>query len=172
VPTMRGRVVWFLVVSAVVLGCDGTGATGEHGESEATDEQRVEIEALLAEYLPALASTYADGNVERIRPFAVERVMAQVMKRIVDLSDAGLVLEPELESVVIEELHGWGNDFAIVTTFEVWNLRYYAAGGDALVSERVGNRSRVKYQLKVTDGRWRIFHRALEQDLDDEATEQ
>ena len=53
----------------------------------------------------------------------------------------------------------------VVTTLETWDLTYYATGGESVISDRPDNRSRVAYQVKKEDGRWRVFHRELKQEL-------
>ena len=165
--TMRRFLSLGVVLSVLLAGCGPAGEEDGAGEAGEDPQARAEIEQRLEEYLPVLATAYETGEIERLRPYAVERVMAQVEKRVSDLAGSGMVLEAELQGLVLEKVHAWGNDFAMVTALETWDLRHYSTGSRTLVSERLGTRNRVQYQLKKIGGRWMIFHRALEQEFDE-----
>jgi hypothetical protein len=162
-PRRVGSVVLLAVGVALVVSCGGPAQQ----ESTPADREaaKAQIQGDLETFLPRLADAYRTGEVERIRGYGVEKVMAQVEKRIRDLQVQGMVLEPRFDSLTIEELVLWGHDSAIVTTLEVWDLRYYSTGSHTLVSEDVGAKSRVEYQLKREKGRWLVFHRELKQEL-------
>jgi hypothetical protein len=140
----------------------------EGAEAAASPQTQAEIEAQLRAYLPVLSHAYASGDIEPLRAYAVERVMAQVEKRVSDLAAGGMVLDPDLRELTVEKVVTWGNDFAMVTTLETWDLHYVSAGAGAPISERLGTRNRVQYQLKKLDGRWTVFHRELQQEFDAE----
>jgi hypothetical protein len=160
---LRGLAVLALAVPlGVAAGC----APSDEDRTAAESERRREIQQTLEEYLPVLADSYRTGDVEQLRPWAVERVMAQVHKRVLDLRDQGMVLDPTFHELTVEELTAWGHDFALVTTLEIWDLRYRSSGTGVAVSDRPGLRSRVQYQLKKVEGRWRVFHRDLIQEFD------
>ncbi|HVS02343.1 MAG TPA: IMS domain-containing protein [Thermoanaerobaculia bacterium] len=158
-----------LLAAGIVMTLPLAGCTGEPRATEApaSATEREEIRQALERYLPVLAEAYASGNVELLRPYAVERVLAQVQKRVADLLAQGLVAAPQFESLEIEELTTWGNDFAMVTTLETWDVTYRSSGSGTVVSSRPGSRSRVRYQLKKVDERWTVFHRELKQELDE-----
>jgi hypothetical protein len=127
-------------------------------------ERRAEIERALVAYLPDLAEAYATGDVAALRVWAVDRLVAQIQRRIAELGDQGLILDATFRELTVEELVNW-EAFSLVTTLEVWDLRYESLGTGVPVSERPGARSRVQYQVRKEEGRWRVFHRELVQDL-------
>lgn len=168
-----------VVVSAVVVGCQpppeegpGPGTVAGETTAEGVDtgsDAEEEIEAFLERALPLLAEAYRSGEVEQLRPVATERVLAQVEKRILDLMEQGMRVEPTFESVTVEEVSSWRNDNAIVTTVETWDLRYISTGEGALISEQPDARSRVTYHLRKERGEgWRIYQRDLRQQFDGE----
>lgn len=157
-----GRVVAALALAAL-LGCGGGG--GPEADAAAAASDRREVQAMLEEFLPALAEAYATGDLEPLRPYAVERVLAYTEKRISDMMGQGMVLRPRFQSLVVEDLKTWGNDFGVVTTIETWDLTYYASGGESVISDRPGVKSRVAYQVKKEGGRWMVFHREMKQEL-------
>ncbi len=55
---------------------------------------------------------------------------------------------------------------AFVTTFEVWDVRSVALGSHAALNESLGQRNRVKYQMKRKDDGWVILYRELDQSFD------
>lgn len=138
----------------------------EEAQAQRDAERRAEIQQALTEYLPQLGQAYSSGDVELLRPWAVERVMAQVHKRIGDLQEQGLVLQATFHELTVEEMVTWSQDFALVTAMEIWDLRYESLGTGVLVSDRPGVRSRVQYQLRKEGDRWRVFHRDLVQEFD------
>jgi hypothetical protein len=125
---------------AGALACGG-GGEERRATDPASAADRQDIERMLNQFLPALASAYGSGDVESLRPYAVERVLAYTEKRINDMLGQGMVLRPRFESLVIEDIRTWGNDFAVVNTLETWDLTYYATGGESVVSDRPDSRS-------------------------------
>jgi hypothetical protein len=79
-----------------------------------------------------------------------------------ELAKAGEVLAPELESVQVEDVTVWNEVNAYATTVEIWDVRTYALGTERVVREQLAQPNRVKYQLKRTGGRWRVFWREVE----------
>ncbi|MBZ0113819.1 MAG: hypothetical protein K8J08_15255 [Thermoanaerobaculia bacterium] len=140
---------------------DGTAAEADASE-EAVLQRRIET------YAPVLAEAYSTGNIEILREFAVERVLAQVEKRVSDLATSGMRVEAKLVDLTVESTNLFGNNFALVTTLETWDLHYYSTGSArSLVSERLGTRNRIEYQMKQIDGDWMIYFRELKQEFDD-----
>jgi hypothetical protein len=60
----------------------------------------------------------------------------------------------------------WNYSNAFVTSLEVWDVRSFTVGAHVLVQESLGQRSRVKYQLKRKDGSWVILYRELAETLE------
>lgn len=135
-------------------------ACGSPGGDAAAERQA--IQELLEVYLPRLAQSYATGDLEPLREFAAEREVATVEKRLLEVAAQGRTLEPELRSVVVEEVEIWRHSNAYATTLEEWDLRLYAGESRTLLSEVLAQRNRVKYQLKRDEGRWRVLYRQIE----------
>lgn len=126
------------------------------------EEERAAIEAMLRTYLPKLARAYATLDAEVLRPQAVNREVASVQARIDDLGRQGRQVRSELRSVTVEELEIERGVNAYVTTHEVWDLRVFALGTDARLSEELGQVNRVRYQLRKEDGRWQVLFREIQ----------
>lgn len=126
------------------------------------EEERAAIEAMLQTYLPKLARAYETLDAEVLRPQAVNREVASVQARIDDLGREGRQVRPELRSVTVEELEIERGVNAHVTTHEVWDLRVFALGTDASLSEELGQVNRVRYQLRKEGGRWQVLFREIQ----------
>ncbi len=151
------RAIGVLVALLVLLG----GCAGDAGDV-VSPEDRDAIRALLEAYLPEMAGAYASGRFEALEPYAVEKEIASLRKRINDLALGGRDLRPELLSLEIEDIVIWNHSNAFVTTVEVWDLKIFATGTDTVVSEVEKQRSRVKYQVKRRDEGWQVLYRTLE----------
>jgi len=123
---------------------------------------REEIRSFLDAYLPKLAEAYRTGDTDPLAPYAAAKERAAIEKRVLDLAKTGEVLAPQLKSFEIENVTVWSVVNAYVTTLEVWDIRTYAAGSDNVLRQALGQRNRVKYQLRRENGRWRVFWRQLE----------
>ena len=139
-------------------------AAGACGAPSAEDdaEDREAIQAFLEEYLPELAEAYRTGEVAALDPFAAAKEQEKVSRMVQELAKAGEVLAPELESVQVEDVTVWNEVNAYATTVEIWDVRTYALGTERVVREQLAQPNRVKYQLKRTGGRWRVFWREVE----------
>lgn len=124
------------------------------------------IGAAMEEYLPRLATAYATGDLEVLRGVAAEKEIAGLEKRIRDLLAEGRIVEPTFKSVQVEQIDIWSHSNAFVTTLEVWDLAVYASGSHRLLSQELGQRNRVKYQLKRQDDGWRVLYREIETTFD------
>lgn len=149
----------------LILGLASVGGLVACGPSaEKVEVERSEVEADLAAYLPLLARAYATGEVEPLRPHAAEKELARIAMRVEELADEGKVLRPEFHSVTVESVNSWSVSQAFATTVEVWDLRLYALGSeDRLLSEAVGEATRVKYQIRHDGERWRVLARQIEE---------
>ena len=132
---------------------------------------RQEIETVLREYLPKLGRAYAERDTSILAGFAVPKEMARIDLCTEELAETGRVYEPEFKEVTVEDISVWNYSNAFVTTLEVWDVRSYTLGTHLLVHESVGQRNRVKYQMKRKEGSWVILYRELDQTFDRTVTE-
>lgn len=135
---------------------------------EVTPLDRQEIEGFLEEYLPKLGQAYAKQDPSLLEGYAVPKEMTRIEVRTGELAAAGRVYEPELVEVTVEDVSVWNYSNAFVSTFEVWDIRSYTLGTHLLLQESLGQRNRVKYQLKRTDDgeSWVVLYRELGETLD------
>lgn len=119
---------------------------------------------MLRQYLPRLGEAYARQDPTLLEDFAVPKEIARIQLRIDELDQRGEVYEPEFREVTVEDVSVWNYANAFITTFEVWDVRSFTVGSHMLIQEVVGQRSRVKYQLKRKDGSWVILYRELSLD--------
>lgn len=143
---------------------------GSRDKAESTVEERQEIEQFIESYLPHLAEAYANRSSAPLQGFAVDKERSKVEKLFADLTAQGRIVKPEVREVTVEDFSVWNHSNAFVTTFEVWDLRVYPIGSDQVLSEAIGQRNRVKYQLKRDDetGEWRVLWRDIVQTLETE----
>jgi len=131
--------------------------------AERQEVNRDEIKADLEVYLPLLGEAYATGNLEPLREWAVEKEMSRVMKRLDDLVAQGRRLVPTFRQITIEDVNVWNYSNAFVTTVEVWDLQILATGTENVLAEELGQRNRVKYQLKREEDHWRVLFRTIQE---------
>jgi hypothetical protein len=153
---------WFLLLTAILptlwTACSPPGAQ---------EIDKGEVQTLLEEYLPKLGDAYAEANARLIEPWAVPKEVARIKQRIQDLEDLGQVYEPVFKSVEVVSVSPWNYSNAFVTTIEIWDVSSYTIGDShQLVNQALGQKSRVKYQLKRQDDGWAVLYRELDQNLD------
>ncbi|MEM1248162.1 MAG: hypothetical protein AAGK22_17440 [Acidobacteriota bacterium] len=160
-PSRRSAALYALLACLLLLlgGCAGDVA-------EISPEDRQAIRTLLESYLPLMAESYGSGRFEKLEGFAVEKEIASVRKRVNDLALGGRDLRPELVSVEVEDITVWNHSNAFVTTLEIWNLHIYATGTETVLSEELGQRNRVKYQIKRREEGWQVLYRTLDTTFD------
>ncbi|MCG8460955.1 MAG: ARC6/PARC6 family protein, partial [Holophagales bacterium] len=151
-------VVLFLGLSAGLTAC----SPGTPPE----EVDRSEIETFLEGYLPTLGRAYSEGDPSLLEGLAVPKEQARIELRIEELAVQGQVYEPTFLEVTVEDVSVWNYSNAFASTLEVWDVRAYTTGSRMLVNESVGQRSRVKYQLKRKDDSWVVLFRELEQTFD------
>lgn len=153
----------YAVLALALAALAGACAPSDPAGQEATDDTSAneQIQVMLEAYLPAFATAYRTGDLEPLRQWAVEKEIASLERRLVAMNEEGLALEPELVEVVVEDVQVWNRVNAFATTLETWDLRFVSAGGGIPVSERLGERQRVKYQLKLEDGTWWVYYREV-----------
>ncbi len=150
--------IGLLLASALVVGCAETG-----GDPQV---DRQDIELVLRQYLPLLGQAYATRDTSILEGLAVPKEMARISLRTEELAATGRVYQPELKEVTVEDVSVWNYSNAFVTTLEVWDVRSYTLGTHLLVNESLGQRNRVKYQMKRKEGSWVILYRELDQTFD------
>jgi len=150
-----------LLATLAVAGCAEPPGVNEQ-------EARREIETMLREYLPKLGQAYGEQKPSVLEGLAVPKEIARIALRVEELETEGRVYEPEFQEVTVEDVSVWNYSNAFVTTVEVWDVRSYTVGSHMLIQESLGQRSRVKYQLKRGDeeGSWVVLYRELEQTFD------
>lgn len=159
VSRRRGLLAVSIVAVFSLLGlaaCDGTG-----GIDPEVDHS--EIEALLRSYLPKLGEAYATQNTDLLEGMAVAKEMSRIELRTRELDANGQVYEPVFREVTVEDVSVWNYSNAFVTTLEVWDVSSYTIGSHLLVNQSLGQRNRVKYQLKRKGDSWVILYRELDQ---------
>ncbi len=144
-----------LLVSLPVVGCGGP-----DGDPQVNRE---EIESVLRDYLPKLGQAYAKRDTSILEGLAVPKEMARISLRTEELKETGRVYEPEFKEVTVEDVSVWNYSNAFVTTLEVWDVRSFTLGTHIQVNESLGQRNRVKYQMKRKEGSWVILYRELDQ---------
>ena len=150
-----------VVVSAILLAGGGAGCA-ETGPDGASEEDRIAIEIVLADYLPKLGNAYANGDFDALASGAVPKEIATVRKRVHDLEmEASRTLRPMLKSFEIERINVWRYSNAAVTTIEVWDIDSLASGTERLLSSAT-DRYRVRYQFKRRDEGWMVIDRRIE----------
>ena len=150
-----------VVVSAILL-AGGVAGCAETGPGGASEEDRIAIEIVLADYLPKLGNAYANGDFDALASGAVPKEIATVRKRVHDLEmEASRTLRPTLKSFEIEQINVWRYSNAAVTTIEVWDIDSLASGTERLLSSAT-DRYRVRYQFKRRDEGWMVIGRLIE----------
>ncbi len=150
-----------VVVSAILLAAGAAGCA-ETGPDGASEEDRIAIEIVLADYLPKLGNAYANGDFDALASGAVPKEIATVRKRVHDLEmEASRTLRPMLKSFEIERINVWRYSNAAVTTIEVWDIDSLASGTERLLSSAT-DRYRVRYQFKRRDEGWMVIDRRIE----------
>ncbi len=150
------------VVVSAILFAGGAAGCAETGPDGASEEDRIAIEIVLADYLPKLGNAYANGDFDALASGAVPKEIATVRKRVHDLEmEASRTLRPMLKSFEIERINVWRYSNAAVTTIEVWDIDSLASGTERLLSSAT-DRYRVRYQFKRRDEGWMVIDRRIE----------
>lgn len=148
----------------LVLAMAASLACSEAASNPEVDKQ--EIDVFLQDYLPKLGDAYAERDPSILEGLAVPKEMSKIELRTTELAKAGRVYKPELVQLTVEDISVWNYSNAFVSTFEVWDIRSYTIGTDILLQESLGQRNRVKYQLKRKDQGWVVLYRELGETID------
>jgi hypothetical protein len=139
-----------------LVGCGGSSETRQEVDRQA-------VQASLETYLPLLGHAYASGDLQPLAPWAAEKEVSRIRKRIEDLAYQGRTLVPTFRELTVEDINVWNYSNALVTTLEVWDLKVYATGTDQILSQQAQQANRVKYQLKRDGDRWRVLFRTIQE---------
>jgi len=153
--TLLSSVVFLMAMATV--SCGGASSKSDN----ATDRQA--IQTALEVYLPLLAQAYSTGDLGPLAPYAAQKEVSSIHKRVEDLALQGRTLEATLRSVTVEDVKVWNYSNAYATTHEVWDLVVYATGSDQILAKEYEQPNRVKYQLKREDDSWRILFREIQE---------
>lgn len=154
------RVLFFALSLALLFlaGCDRS--------AEQVEVDRREIEEFLEVYLPKLGEAYAARDPQILAGMAVPKELSRIELRTKELAELGQVYEPTFREVTVESASVWNYSNALVSTFEVWDVRSYTVGSHILVTESLGQKNRVKYQLKREGDSWVVLFRDLAESID------
>jgi len=152
-----------LLTLAILLSGTFAVACGDASSKSDEEVEREEIQVMLETYLPLLAQAYSTGQYSALEPYAAQKEISSIHKRVQDLTVQGRRLEATLRSVTIEDIKAWNYSNAYVTTHEVWDLVVHATGSDQVLAEEYEQPNRVKYQLKRDDDSWRILFRQIQE---------
>lgn len=149
----------FVVLLLALSGCSAPGAV-EIDESQ--------VRSLLENYLPKVGEAYAEQDPKIIAPWAVPKEVARIGTRIEELEIKGQYYVPTLDSFEVVSISPWNYSNAFVTTLEIWDVTAYTMGTDREISQVMGQKSRVKYQLKRKDAGdgWVVLYRELDENLE------
>ena len=148
----------FLSAALLLSGC------GRSAEDLEVDRQ--EIEDFLRQYLPKLGEAYGTQNSQILAEMAVPKEVSRIELRTRELEERGQVYEPSFKEVTVESVSVWNYSNALVSTFEVWDVRSYTVGSHLLVNESLDQKNRVKYQLKREGDTWLVLYRELAETID------
>ncbi|MEM7052355.1 MAG: IMS domain-containing protein [Acidobacteriota bacterium] len=130
-------------------------------EAQRNEDVRPEVETLINAYLPALGQFYETGDTSLVEGLAAEKEVFTVEQRIRKLAEAGRRVRATPKQVSIERIDVYQYSNAYVTTFELWDLEVIAIGSERQISQVIDQPNQVRYQLKRSDGRWKILFREL-----------
>ncbi len=151
---------WSLVSLLLLSLCGALGCTSPE-EQQAVDT--ASVKAALEAYLPLLGQAYATGELAPLEGLAAQKEIAAIEKRISDLAGQGRIIEPTFRGLTIEDVKVFNYANAYVTTVEIWDLRSLSTGGREVLAEDMGQRNRVKYQLKREGDSWKVLFRAKQE---------
>ncbi|HEX2252797.1 MAG TPA: hypothetical protein VHQ65_05985 [Thermoanaerobaculia bacterium] len=126
---------------------------------EEIEVSKQELQQVLEQYADRLSSAYALGDATLLEPVASQREMASVANNIRQLADQGYRLATDQKEVTIEELSMPDRTSAYVRTFEIWDIQTAPLGSEQMLNRDPNQRSRVRYQLELEDGQWRVLWR-------------
>lgn len=134
------------------------------GCTSAAEQRRREIASItgaLEAFLPRLAEAYASGDSDLLAGLAAPGEIAAVEQRVAELAAEQKTLEVTFHDLTIEQLRFVSQSTAYVATVETWDVRLVASGSHESLRESLGERNRVKYQLKRTGSGWLVVSRTI-----------
>jgi hypothetical protein len=142
----------------LLWGCDRS--------AKQVEVDRQEIEDFLEIYLPKLGDAYGQRDPRLLKGMAVPKELSRIELRTGELAELGQVYEPTFREVTVESASVWNYSNALVSTFEIWDVRSFTIGSHILVNESLGQKNRVKYQLKREGDSWLVLFRELAESID------
>jgi hypothetical protein len=130
------------------------------------DQDRAEIERLLADYARRLSEAYRSGSAETLREVATEREISRVHKQISEQAGNGRMLVADLVTATVQSVE-FHRSSATATVAETWNLKVLAVGSGAVLSESPAQENQILYSLTRAGGRWWILSRILARSSED-----
>jgi len=140
--------------------------SGCERSAEQVEVDRQEIEEFLRVYLPKLGDAYGQRDPQLLDGMAVPKELSRIERRTDELAELGQVYEPTFREVTVESASVWNYSNALVSTFELWDVRSFTVGSHLLVNESLGQKNRVKYQLKREGDSWLVLFRELAESID------
>ena len=164
IPRIKSR-VWqaSLPLALSLLALFFTGCEGVAGSDPEVD--RMQLQQTLEAYLPKLEEAYETLDATVLEEYAVPKEVATVHHNLQLLKGEGRHLRPVFKQVTVEDFTVWNHSNAFVSTLEIWDLRVYALGTETLTSQAIGQRNRVKYQMKRIGDEWKVLLRQIDSTL-------
>ncbi len=156
---MRRSIPFLLIAAALVAAACGPSTARR-------DQDRAEIEQLLADYARRLSEAYRSGSAESLREVATEREISRVHRQISEQAGNGRMLVADLVSSTVQSVE-FNRASATATVSETWNLKVLAVGSGAVLSESPGQENQLLYSLTRDGGRWWILSRILARSSED-----
>lgn len=158
----RSRLAVLVILGSLALlllaGCDRS--------AKQVELDRQEIEDFLKVYLPKLGEAYGQRDAKLLEGMAVPKELSRIELRTDELAELGQVYEPTFREVTVESASVWNYSNALVSTVELWDVRSFTVGSHILVNESLGQKNRVKYQLKREGDSWLVLFRELAESID------
>ncbi len=124
------------------------------------EEVRVEVRAALDAYLPQLALAYDDMDPSHLADVAVPKELAHVQLRVNEMAARGERIVSAIQQLTLDDIR-LARSTAYVLTTEVWDIELRTIGSDHVLYSYPNTQYRVRYQLKLDGGQWRIVFRQL-----------
>lgn len=154
-PPLRRVLAWSVLGALVLLlsGCEGPIGLD-------VEEVRIEVEAALDAYLPKLALAYDDMDPSHLADVAVPKELAHVQLRVNEMAVRGERIVSAIQQLTLDDVR-LARGTAYVVTTEVWDIELRTVGSDHVLNTYPNTQYRVRYQLKLDGGKWRIVFRQL-----------
>ncbi len=158
--TARSLIAVLLGLALLAIACENT---------TPSEEQRVELEEILLEYLNDLAEAYSTGELSPLQRHASRNEISEVKRLLDKLQMTGDRLQAMLLHAEIDEAMIFRRINATVTLTEVWDVaRYDSYTGHEKGRNPQSIQSSV-IQLRIVDGQWKVIGRRVLETQSDSA---